>query len=107
MQNLTRRITLTAAFMGLGWSAAPAIAGGLEYAAEVDSCLAAVNDRVDVQSANRVRHLVTQSRRTAIGYALTIETAVYRPGGERHYAVHCVVRGSSQPIKLRIAPVSL
>jgi len=81
---------------------APASAGDLAFAAEVDSCLAAVNARVIPGDANRVRHLVTDSRLTAIGYALTIETSVFSNASERRYAVRCVARGNGEPVKLTI-----
>lgn len=82
--------------------AAPAPAADLAFAAEVDSCLAAVNERVILENSNRVRHLVTDSRLTAIGYALTIETSVFSEGSERRYAVRCVARGGNEPVKLTI-----
>jgi hypothetical protein len=82
--------------------AAPAAAADLAYAAEVDSCLAAVNERVILENSNRVRHLVTDSRLTAIGYALTIETSVFSDDTERRYAVRCVARGKNAPVKLAI-----
>jgi hypothetical protein len=82
--------------------AAPASAGDLAYADEVDSCLAAVNERVILGDSNRVRHLVTDSKRTAIGYALTIETWVFSNAIEQRYAVRCLARGRSEPVKLKI-----
>lgn len=81
---------------------APAVAGDLAFAAEVDSCLAAVNDRVGLQGAERVRHLVTDSKRTAIGYALSIETSVFSADSERRYSIRCVARGDNTPLKLTI-----
>lgn len=104
MQHTHRSATVAAAAALLSLTAfsRPAPAGDLEFAAEIDSCLAAVNDRVVLQDANRVRHLVTESKRTAVGYALTIETSVFSGPNEKHYAVHCLARGSSAPLKLRI-----
>lgn len=83
----------------------PAAADTLAYAAEVDTCLAAVNERVVRPDAERVRHLVTDSRRTAIGYALTIETSVFSADREQRYAVRCVARGRTQPLKLEIEAI--
>lgn len=82
--------------------ATPARAGDLAYAAEVDSCLAAVNERVILDDSNRVRHLVTDSKRTAIGYALSIETSVFSEATEQRYAVRCLARGGNEPVKLTI-----
>ena len=81
---------------------APAAAGDLPFEAEVDSCLSAVNDRVISENADRVRHLVTDSKRTAIGYALSIETSVFFADSERRYSVRCVARGNGAPLKLTI-----
>lgn len=74
----------------------------LAFGREVDSCLAAVNDQVDLAEANRVRHVVTDSKRTFIGYALTIRTSVFSGNSEKRYAVRCVASGSSEPMLLRI-----
>lgn len=98
-QHSLRRSGIAAAFVVF---AAPAAAGDFAFAAEVDSCLAAVNDRVVLEDSTRVRHLVTHSRLTAIGYALTIETSVFSDDSERRYAVRCVARGRSAPVKLTI-----
>lgn len=97
-------LVIAASFLALAVAHKPAMATGdkLAYAAEVDSCLAAVNHQVDLKDANRVRHLVTNSKLTAAGYALTIHTSVFRTDTEQRFAVHCVARGSGKPLELRI-----
>lgn len=83
--------------------ASPAEAGEkMLFAKEVDSCLAAVNSKLDVESATRVRHLVSKVKRTGIGYALTIESAVIFPDYEKRYETRCVANGSNAPIRLDI-----
>lgn len=97
-------IVVATSLLALASASEPAMAAEakLAFAAEVDSCLAAVNHQVDLKDANRVRHLVTNSKRTAVGYALTIQTSVFRTDTEKRFAVHCVARGSDKPLELRI-----
>jgi hypothetical protein len=80
---------------------------GLPFAAEVDSCVAVVNTHLDLGSANRVRHLVSNTKRTGIGYVLTIETSVFSDNALRKYAAYCVARGGSKPLKFRIEEIDL
>jgi hypothetical protein len=101
-KHLRRFVLAVAAVPAIAAFTTPAPAAELAFAAEVDSCLAAVNDRVILENSNRVRHLVTDSRLTAIGYALTIETSVFSADSERRYTVRCVARGNSEPVKLTI-----
>lgn len=102
MKKPLRHFAIPGALAAIAAFPAPVSAGDLAFAAEVDSCLAAVNERVILENSSRVRHLVTDSRLTAIGYALTIETSVFSDDSERRYAVRCVARGNSEPVKLTI-----
>ncbi|MEX2122694.1 MAG: hypothetical protein WD795_02295 [Woeseia sp.] len=89
-------------------SAAPAQAGDdLPFAAELDSCVTAVNSHLDLGGADRVRHLVSNTKRTGIGYVLTIETSVFSDSSERRYEAYCVARGGSTPLKLRIEEIKV
>ena len=74
----------------------------LPFAAEVDSCLAAVNAQVAIGQARRVRHLVSNAKQTGIGYVLTIETAVFFEDSEKKYEASCVASGSNAPLALKI-----
>jgi hypothetical protein len=74
----------------------------LAFSDEVDSCVAAVTSRLDLDRATRVRHLVSNARRTGIGYVLTIETAVFSDNSEKKYEAYCVANGSNAPLKFRI-----
>jgi hypothetical protein len=78
----------------------------LPFAAEVDSCVAAVNTHLDLGDASRVRHLVSNTKRTGIGYVLTIETSVFSASSERKYEAYCVARGASVPLKFRIEEIA-
>ena len=83
--------------------AAPAAASDkLLFSQEVDSCLAAVNSRLDLTGATRVRHLVSNVKRTGIGYALKIESEVMFSESEKRYEAQCVANGNNAPLKLRI-----
>ncbi len=73
----------------------------LPFADELNSCVAAVNARINLESAERIRHTVTKEKRTGIGYALTIDTAVFYAGDERHYSAYCVAQGNNEPVKFR------
>jgi hypothetical protein len=87
--------------LGATGSAAGA-AETLAFAKEVDSCVAAVTSRLNLDRATRVRHLVSTARRTGIGYVLTIETAVFSDSSEKTYEAYCVANGDNVPLKFRI-----
>lgn len=74
----------------------------LTFAAEVNSCVAAVDSHLDLGDAARVRHFVINSKQTGIGYVLTIETTVFGVASERKYATYCVAKGDNEPVKFRI-----
>jgi hypothetical protein len=84
------------------WATSAQAEGELTFAAEVDSCVAAVNTHLDLGGADRVRHFVSNARRTGIGYVLTIETSVFFESAEKRYAAYCVARGGNVPLKFRI-----
>jgi hypothetical protein len=71
------------------------------FADEVDSCVALVDSHLDLGRAERVRHFVTNTKRTGIGYVFTIETTVFDDASERRYAAYCVAQGRT-PVKFRI-----
>jgi len=73
------------------------------FASEVDSCIAAVNANLDLETASRVRHLVKQQDRTGQGYAFAIETSVFSGDAEKRYETYCVARGDNAPSKFRIS----
>lgn len=74
----------------------------VDYLAEVDSCVAELTSRLDVTDANRVRHVVTDVRRSSLGYALQIQTSVFSSTDEAKYSVYCVANGNHAPIKFRL-----
>jgi len=79
----------------------------LAFAKEVDSCVAAVTSRLDLDRATRVRHLVSTAKRTGIGYVLTIETAVFFDSSEKKYEAYCVANGDNVPVKFRIEEIEI
>jgi hypothetical protein len=93
--------TIAAATLAFTWAALPAAAEE-DFADEVDACVAAVYRHIDVSDADRVRHYVTRTKRTGIGYVFTIDTTVYGASSERKYAASCVARGNAAPVKFRI-----
>jgi hypothetical protein len=98
-------VALAVAFTGAGSVAAAA--EELAFAKEVDSCVAAVTSRLDLDRATRVRHLVSTAKRTGIGYVLTIETAVFFDGSEKKYEAYCVANGDNGPLKFRIEEIDI
>lgn len=75
----------------------------LPFASEVNSCIAAVNANLDLESASRVRHLVKQQDRAGQSYAFAIETTVFSGDAEKRYEAYCVARGDNEPSKFRIS----
>ncbi|HZD51741.1 MAG TPA: hypothetical protein VE175_01730 [Woeseiaceae bacterium] len=84
---------------------------GLPFAAEVQSCVDAVNAELELRDARRVRHLVLDAKRTGIGYALTIETSVLLEADgdaiEKRYEALCVAYGANEPSTLRIEEIAI
>lgn len=100
---------LAASILALSATAAGAADDPLPYAAEIDSCIAAVNAHLDLNGATRVRHLVSEANNTGLGYALTIRTSVLysgAPAAER-YQAYCVARGANAPSTFRIEPIDV
>lgn len=75
----------------------------LAFASEVDSCIAAVNANLNLQDANRVRHVVTPQQRPGHAYAFIIETWVFTDKNEIRYDAYCVSRGDEAPSSFRIS----
>jgi hypothetical protein len=110
-RTMTTIVKLTASTLILSAGlAAPAFAdesNRLPFASEVNSCLAAVNANLDLESASRVRHLVKQQDRAGQSYAFAIETSVFSGDEEKRYAAYCVARGEGEPSKFRISEVTV
>jgi hypothetical protein len=101
---------LLAATLALGLTAAGPVAAAdekLAFSKEIDSCVAAVTSRLDLDRATRVRHLVSNAKRTGIGYVLTIETAVFFDSSERKYEAYCVANGNNVPLKFRFEEIDI
>lgn len=105
MTNRQSVIAIAAIAVSLTGLALPAAADDddtLNFADEVDACVAAVDSHLDLGNADRVRHFVTNTKRTGIGYVLTIETSVFSASSKRKYAAYCVANGNNDPVKFRI-----
>ncbi len=103
------KLTASALILSAGL-VTPAIAEeskSMPFASEVNSCLAAVNANLDLQSASRVRHLVKQQDRAGQSYAFAIETSVFSGDEEKRYAAYCVARGEDEPSKFRISELTV
>jgi hypothetical protein len=104
MCNKKLSAAAAAAILAVGFSGATTVlaADKPAFAREVDSCLEAVNATLDLDSAKRVRHFVSNAKRTGIGYVLTIETAVTFATSEKNYEAYCVANGNNAPLTFRI-----
>lgn len=74
----------------------------LPFASEVDNCIAAVNAKLDLTSASRVRHVVNQRDHAGRAYAFAIETSVFTAVDTTRYAAYCVASGDQAPSRFRI-----
>ena len=72
------------------------------YMAEIDTCIVELNSRIDTNAAERLRHVVTKSRRSGNRYAFNIKTTVFTADGESNYSAFCVARGNSAPIAFKL-----
>lgn len=93
---------IAVSIVGLASAAAADDEENFTFADEVDACVAAVDSHLDLGNADRVRHFVTNTKRTGIGYVLTIETSVFSESTEKKYAAYCVANGNNDPVKFRI-----
>lgn len=105
MKSSKRRMaTVVIAVLSAAASAAALAEKGaaFPYAEELDSCVSAVTEHLDLSNVQRIRHTVIQRKRTGIGYALDIETSVFAGENERRYTAYCVATGSGAPLKFTI-----
>jgi hypothetical protein len=105
-RNLTR-IVIPAFFLTALGVPAAAVGDSPPFAAEVESCIAAVDAQLDLTDARRVRHFVSEAKSTGLGYALTIETSVLSRGvdAEAHYESFCIAHGANEPSTLRVEAI--
>jgi len=104
MRNTLRKATITIATIAITVISTPAFANRYSepaFLVEIDSCIAELTRRIDVSDAERLRHVITRSKRSRLGYSFKFNTSVFSPGGESRYAVYCVVKGDNPPVKFR------
>jgi hypothetical protein len=70
---------------------------------EVRNCVAAVDERIDLDNAMRVRHEITEIGDARVGIALTIRTSVIRGGGASNYSTRCIASGHYAPMRLQVS----
>jgi hypothetical protein len=78
----------------------------LAFADELDACVAALNDELDLRGVYKVRHIVTKSNPRGHGFALRIRTETFAPNTNKHYSVSCVASGKNLPTKLQVAEIN-
>ena len=106
-RNQTLAVLGTLAVIAFAGPAQADRASDPAYLDEIDSCVAEVKRRLDVADVQRLRHIVTDSKRSALGYALTIRTSVWDGDRENSYKTYCVANGNNTPIKFRFEQTSL
>ena len=77
------------------------------YSEAVKACLESVNSKLDLQDANRVRHVVSRLRTSGIGEAMEIQTSVIAATRTRTYETYCVASGSNLPTRFRMGETTL
>jgi hypothetical protein len=105
---INRSAVLTVTISAVLTMAAPTFAdrgNGVQFAQELDTCIAAVTRNLDLADANRVRHIVIEKNHSGSAYALTIETSVFSGSGVKTYEAYCVARGDKEPLRFRIDEV--
>lgn len=108
MINRNTVLKFTALSIGLVGTNAPAFAertDGFEFADELDACVAALNDEIDLSDVRRIRHIVTNYDVKGLGYSLTIKTHTYSATAEKQYSVVCVATGNNRPSHLKVAEI--
>jgi hypothetical protein len=89
--------------LGLGAAAgASASDDAPPYAAEMRSCIDEVYSRLDLDGAERVRHYISKTRRSRVGYVLYIDTIVFGGDSSQQYASYCLANGTETPVKFEI-----
>ena len=79
---------------------------GIRYDDELESCVAAVRDQLDLDGVHRIQHVVTRSSARDLGYALTIRTSTYSETSKKEYATYCVAVGNREPSRLKIEEIA-
>lgn len=72
------------------------------YAAEMRSCIDEVYSRLDLNGVERVRHYISKTRRSRVGYVLYIDTIVFDGDSSQQYASYCLASGTNTPVKFEI-----
>lgn len=104
MNKIIKKAAITIGAISITALSAPAFAdrnSDPAYLSEFDSCITELSNRIDVSDAERVRHVITKSKRSRLGYALKFDTSVISPAGESRYSVYCVAKGTNEPVKFR------
>ena len=105
MKNATARSGIFAAAALLATLSTNAPAADdvvVRYADELDACVAALNERLDLAGVHRIRHVVTKLDTNGIGYALTLRTSTYADESEKQYSAYCEATGTHRPTRLRV-----
>ena len=107
MKKLISR-TITPALLALLISNAASASGpqDLRFAEELDACVSALSDEINLDGVYRVRHIVTEYDARNAGYALRITTRTFAEGTDRTYASYCVASGSKKPKRLDVSEVA-
>jgi hypothetical protein len=95
-------IALIGGLAGINGQAWAERTGDFEFSDELDACVAALNDEIDLNDVQRIRHIVTKYDTKGRGYSLTIRTHTYSATAEKQYSAICVATGKNQPSRLEV-----
>lgn len=101
-------VKLAAVSVGLVATSSAALAdksAAFQFADELDACVAALNDQLDLSGVYRIRHIVTKSDPRGRGYSLTIKTQTFSEIADKQYSAVCVATGNNQPSRLKVAEI--
>lgn len=105
LTRIAKIVLLTLLLAGPFRPASAAQNDELEFARELDACVAALNERLDLQGVVRIRHIVTKYNTKGLGYSLTINTKTFTDTAEKKYSAVCVATGDSKPSRLKVEEI--
>lgn len=103
MLNTIKKIALST--IGIVVLSTPALAernNTPDYMAEIDSCIVELKSRLEINDTDRLRHVITKSRRSGNRYAFNIKTTVITADSESSYSAFCVASGNAAPITFKL-----
>lgn len=74
----------------------------IRYADELESCVTAMREQLDLDGVHRIQHVVTKTDAQGLATALTLETSTFSDAATKQYSAYCVVTGNHRPTRLHV-----